>query len=70
MQPVSPRQQLLEAIAQLSDRQLSVVLTFIQTLQSNSISTPGQPSVDPLASFIGATTHGNLAQAIDDTLYD
>ncbi len=27
-------------------------------------------SPDPLAHFIGATCNGNLASAIDDTLYD
>jgi len=69
MQPANSRQQLLEAIAQLSDRQLSIVLRFIQTFQSNSISTPVQPSIAPLANFIGATTNGNLAQAIDDALH-
>jgi len=69
MQPANSRQQLLEAIAQLSDRQLSVVLRFIQTLQSKSTAAHAHSLIDPLANFIGATTDGNLAQAIDDALY-
>ncbi|MBW4520823.1 MAG: hypothetical protein KME16_14115 [Scytolyngbya sp. HA4215-MV1] len=70
MQSASSRQQILEAIAQLSDQQLSVVLKFIQTLQPNPAPTPTQSPIDPLANFIGASHHGNLAHAIDETLYD
>ncbi|MEX0271088.1 hypothetical protein AB3R30_18285 [Leptolyngbyaceae cyanobacterium UHCC 1019] len=70
MQSTSSRQQLLKAIAQLSDQQLPIVLRFIQTLQPNPIAAPAHPPTDPLANFIGANTHGNLAQAIDETLYD
>ncbi|NJP12645.1 MAG: hypothetical protein HC866_26915 [Leptolyngbyaceae cyanobacterium RU_5_1] len=70
MQSASSRQQILEAIANLSDQQLSIVLKFIQTLQPNPSSTSAQFSIDPLASFIGANNHGNLAHAIDATLYD
>ena len=72
MQSISSRQQLLEAIANLSDRQLSVVLKFIQTLQPIPIPipTPAQPLIDPLANLIGASNHGNLAHAIDEALYD
>lgn len=68
MQSANPHQQLLTAIAQLSDQQLSVVLKFIQTLQPTPIST--HPSIDPLAHFVGANNHGDLAHAIDETLYD
>jgi len=70
MQSASPHQQLLEAIAHLSDQQLAIVLRFIQTLQSNPIATSAHPPIDPLANFIGASTQGNLAHAIDETLYD
>ena len=70
MQSISSRQQLLEAIANLSDRQLSVVLKFIQTLQPIPIPTPAQPLIDPLANLVGASNHGNLAHAIDEALYD
>jgi len=70
MQSASSRQQLLEAIANLSDRQLSVVLKFIQTLQPIPIPTPAQTLIDPLANLIGASNHGNLAHAIDEALYD
>jgi len=70
MQSISSRQQLLAAIANLSDQQLSVVLKFIQTLQPIPIPTPAQPLIDPLANLIGASNHGNLAHAIDEALYD
>jgi len=70
MQSASSRQQLLAAIANLSDQQLSVVLKFIQTLQPIPIPTPAQPLIDPLANLIGASNHGNLAHAIDEALYD
>jgi len=68
MPSVSSRQHLLEAIANLSDQQLSVVLKFIQTLQPIPIPIPipAQPPIDPLANFIGASNHGNLAHAIDN----
>jgi hypothetical protein len=70
MQSTNPHQQILEAIAQLSDQQLSIVLKFVQTLQPNPVLTPAQPPIDPLANFIGASNHGNLAHAIDAALYD
>jgi hypothetical protein len=70
MYSASPRQQLLEAIAKLSDPQLQIVLQFIQTLQPKPIPNLPDTPIDPLANFIGATTHGNLAQAIDETLDD
>jgi len=70
MQSISSRQQLLAAIANLSDQQLSVVLKFIQTLQPIPIPTPAQPLIDPLANLVGASNHGNLAHAIDEALYD
>jgi hypothetical protein len=65
----TPRQQLLEAIAPLSDRQILLVLRFIQTVSSQPLPQSTNTSFDPLANFVGATTHGNLASAIDDTLY-
>jgi len=69
MNPATPRQQLLEAIAQVGDRQILLILQFIQTFSAKPIpQLPGTP-FDPLASFVGANTHGTLANAIDDTLY-
>ena len=70
MQSTNPHQQLLEAIAQLSDQQLPIVLRFIQTLQPNPSPASVHPSINPLANFIGASNHGNLAHEIDETLYD
>lgn len=69
MPSANPRQQLLEAIDQLSDRQLQTVLKFIQSLEAQPDPTLPDTSIDPLASFIGSTTQGNLAQGIDETLY-
>lgn len=69
MNPVTPRQQLLEAIAPLSDRQVLLVLRFIQTLSAKPAPELPDTPFDPLANFIGATTQGNLASAIDETLY-
>ena len=47
-----------------------IVLQFIQTLQAKPIPNLPDTPIDPLANFIGATTDGNLAQAIDGILYD
>jgi hypothetical protein len=65
----SPQQQLLDAIAPLSDRQITLILQFIETLTHQPIPAETSPNPDPLADFVGATHHGNLASAIDDTLY-
>jgi len=69
----SPRQQLIQSISDLSDRQVLLLLQWIQALQK----TPPLPvhsrlddsASDPLAQFIGANIHGKLASAIDETLY-
>jgi hypothetical protein len=68
MYSTSPRQELLEAISQLSDRQIETVLQFIQTVQTKKAIT--QEISDPLIDFVGANTHGNLAQNIDNSLYE
>jgi hypothetical protein len=68
MYSTSPRQELLEAISQLSDRQIETVLQFIQTVQTKTSVT--QETNDPLMDFVGANTHGNLAQNIDNSLYE
>lgn len=70
MYPVNPYQQIVDAIAQLSDRQLQLVWQFIQTLQPQPLPNPPDTTADPLADFIGATNHGNLAGDIDETLYE
>ena len=70
MQSASSREQILAAIASLSEQQLSMVLKFIQTLPPIANATPAQTSIDPLAGYIGANNPGNLAHAIDETLYD
>ena len=67
MYSTSPRQELLEAISQLSDRQIQTVLQFIQTVQTKKSIT--QETSDPLIDFVGANTHGNLAQNVDNRLF-
>jgi hypothetical protein len=65
----SPQQRLLDAIAPLSDRQITLILQFIETLTHPPTSPETGLNPDPLADFVGATHHGHLASAIDDTLY-
>lgn len=70
MNSATPRQQLLEAIEALSDRQITLLLQFIRVLTPRSTPQPTDASADPLSDFIGATVHGNLAASIDEALYD
>ena len=70
MYSTNQNQQILEAIGELSQQQIQIVLRFIQTLQPKKLSNPTAEPFDPLASFIGATNHGNLAQQIDQDLYE
>ena len=67
----SIRQRLLTEINQLPESQLSKVLQFVGALQSNrQRSAPKtDASQDPLTSFIGAASHGSLAQDVDAELY-
>jgi hypothetical protein len=68
MNPSPAQQQLLEAIAPLSDRQITLILKFIETLAHQPTPlTVANP--DPLENFIGASHHGSLASAIDESLY-
>jgi hypothetical protein len=69
MNPATLRQQLLEAIAPLSDRQILLILQFIQVFLSKPLPQLADTPFDPLANFVRANTHGNLASAIDETLY-
>jgi hypothetical protein len=70
MYSTNQNQQILEAIGELSQQQIQIVLRFIQTLQPKKLSSPNAAPFDPLANFIGATNHGNLAQQIDQDLYE
>ena len=70
MYSTNPTQQILEAISELSQQQIQIVLRFIQTLQPKKLPNPTSTPFDPLANFIGATHHGNLAQQIDQDLYE
>lgn len=63
-------QEILEAIGQLSQQQIQIVLRFIQTLQPKKLPSSTAAPFDPLANFIGATNHGSLAQQIDQDLYE
>lgn len=64
-----PRQQLMQAISELSDRQVILLLQWVETLQKTP--TPPQNAClsDPLSEFVGANDHGHLASAIDEALY-
>ena len=70
MYSTNQNQQILEAIGELSQQQIQIVLRFIQTLQPKKLSNPTTTPFDPLVNFIGATNHGNLAQQIDQDLYE
>jgi hypothetical protein len=72
----SPRQQLSQAISDLSDRQIILLLQWVETLQntptlsqSGGFASQSDRSSDPLSEFVGATNHGDLATAIDESLY-
>ncbi|WP_425216430.1 hypothetical protein [Tumidithrix helvetica] len=68
MYSTNQNQQLLEAIAKLSEQQIQIVLQFIQTLQTKKTANQASIPFDPLANFVGANNHGNLAQQIEETL--
>jgi hypothetical protein len=69
MYSTNPNQQVLEAIANLSEQQIQIVLQFIQTLQPKKPTNLTSPTFNPLAKFVGAINNGNLAQQIDKDLY-
>lgn len=70
MYSTDQNQQILEAIGELSQQQIQIVLRFIQTLQPQKLSNPTSTPCDPLANFIRASNHGNLAHQIDQDLYE
>jgi hypothetical protein len=55
MYSTNQNQQILEAIGELSQQQIQMVLRFIQTLQPKKLSNPTSTPFDPLANLIGAT---------------
>ena len=60
------RQEILQKINDLSERQLNQVLEFI-----NQVNQPPENTMtDPLADFIGQVAHGTLAQNCDRDLYE
>jgi hypothetical protein len=61
MYSTNQNQQILEAISELSQQQIQMVLRFIQTLQPKKLSNRTSAPFDPLANFIGATNHSKLA---------
>lgn len=65
----SPRQQLIQAISNLSDRQVILMLEWVESLKNEPVFPLNDSTVDPLAEFIGSNTHGDLASTIDETLY-
>lgn len=65
------RQELLTKIQKLPDHQLSKVLQFVNTLPTlpQPSTQPVPQEVDPLSSFIGGVSHGDLAHNADAELY-
>ncbi|MFM6189131.1 hypothetical protein [Planktothrix sp.] len=75
----SVKQEILNLIEQLPENKMPEVLQFVNFLiycQNQSFSlnlddkTSKDSQVDPLAEFIGAVTHGSLAQNIDQEIYE
>jgi hypothetical protein len=64
------RQEILKQISLIPDEQLSYLLELIhQMTVSNSRQANDNILNDPLANFIGAVDHGNLAQNNEQDLY-
>jgi hypothetical protein len=58
----------LSGLAQFQGQEVEIIITPV--VLPKPIAPEPDPVPDPLAHFIGAVHHGNLAGAIDDTLYD
>lgn len=67
---INVRQQVLEAINQLPQDKLGLILNFVSTLKSSENNRINQEIIDPLADFIGAVNTGKLAENIDQDLYE
>ena len=63
------RQEVLQEINKLPDNQLNQVLQFIHKITISSV-TDENILNDPLADFIGGVENGNLAQGMDQELYE
>jgi hypothetical protein len=55
MYSTNQNQQILEAIGELSQQQIQIVLRFIQTLQPKKLSSPNAAPFDPLAIALSVT---------------
>lgn len=69
---MTTKQAIFEAIEQLPEQHLADVLRYVQHLvrtQKSTQPTPPNSSTDPLATFIGAVSHGSLAANLDNELY-
>ncbi|RCJ18305.1 hypothetical protein A6770_06960 [Nostoc minutum NIES-26] len=65
---MTTKQALFDAIEQLPEQYFTDVLQYVQQLARNvksPTSNPPTESSDPLADFIGATSHGSLAANLD-----
>jgi hypothetical protein len=73
---MSLKEQIIHEIDQIPESLLEEFLDFILFTKARRQSPPdlepcqNAPRTDPLADFIGATCSGNLADAIDETLYE
>lgn len=70
----SIRDRLWQELKDLPEAQLREVLEFVEFLHAESTTSDQQPKSDaggdPLLEFIRGSSHGQLAQGIDDELYD
>jgi len=66
--------QIIQEIEQVPDSLLEEILDFILFTkgrrQRHTIHSNAADSADPLVDFVGAVNAGNLAQGIDETLYE
>jgi len=66
--------QIIQEIEQVPDSLLEEILDFILFTKSRRQLHTVQPTdpdhTDPLIDFVGAVNAGNLAQGIDETLYE
>jgi hypothetical protein len=69
---MTTKQAIFEAIEQLPEQDLEEVLRYIQQLARTKKSPQTNAPIesrDPLANFIGAVSHGDLAANLDEQLY-
>lgn len=64
------REQVLTEINQLPQEKLNLVLEFVNTLKYSNGNRKEEITKDPLAKFIGAVSQGDIANNLDEDLYE